>query len=218
MGLLKIEELVKLDTRVKLHQIDISVLADYYFNYLNTYIYRFELKTGDIIEIDFSKENFCHLVGIEQIAEERLKRDLAKKSGKKINEYMYKGKRGFRKALKGELNFIHLKKLHSGAYKLQEDLEKFNFFHLIHKLIVSESVKVINFTKIPDSSITCDFIFHDVYDNALLHLGVEKSASASYFFPKTFFPRYLNQNNFDKFVEPTTQTAVSIVKIEVIEK
>lgn len=208
MSSLSVADLVALDTKTQLHQIRMSLLAKYYKEYLIPNTYSYELENGTVIDLKFKKDDFCHLVGVQQIAKARYINDVKKKKQKKINTYLYSGDSGFNRAINGKCEFSHLKNLFTPEYSKQEKYEKFNFFHLIHKLLESAEVKVINFTKLSDSDIVCDFIFHDEYDNALLHLGVEQDKDGTRFFPRTFFCRYLSNSNHDKFITGNTPIAI----------
>lgn len=200
MTLLNLDQLVALNTKVELHQITVALLSEYYEQYLSPNTYRFELENGMTIDLKFSRKDFCHLVGIQQIAKNRYDVDMRRRGSSRINKYLYSGVNGFKRAKKGKLEFSHLRSIHSSYYDKQMKEEKCNFFHFIHKLLESPKVSVVNFTAVSDSNITCDFIFHDEYDNALLHLGVEQDADAGHFFPRTFFRYYLSNNNHDKFI------------------
>lgn len=218
MSLLSLEDLVSLERKTALHEISVSLLAEYYLNYLVPNTYVFELENGVTIDLIFKKNDFCHLIGVQQIARARYNNDVKKGKNKKINTYLYSGKDGFKRALDGKAEFSHLANLYRPEFQKQEKFEKFNFFHLIHRLLESTQIQVVNFVKLNDSDITCEFIFHDEYDQALLHLGIEQQGDKTRYFPKTFFGRYLSTNNHDKFI--TGQTSIAITKciINGIEK
>ena len=204
MPILTLETLSSHSTRTNAQQITMSLLANYYETYLFPTYYDLKLSNGTTIRIDFHKGNFCHLIGIDQIAKEHFK-----KTDPKL--FMHRGPGGFQRAKKGKLEFSYLKNLHQHQYQYEEP--KFYFFHFLHTMMDSGNLKLVNYTQIPNSSITCDFMFHDKYDNALIHLGVEKSAKTGSFFPKTFFVRYLTNPNVDSYIKPQTP-----VKIEEINK
>lgn len=67
-------------------------------------------------------------------------------------------------------------------------------------MLISSNVSVVKFVALNDSNIKCDFLFHDKYDGALLHLGIEKNSDDDVFYPKTFFRYYLTDSRYDKFV------------------
>lgn len=205
MGLLSLEQLVVLEKRVDLARLSLNLLANYYEKYLMKHTYRFELENGVLMDLKFSKKDFCHLTGVQQLVRNRQQADINKRGKTSINGFMYSGNEGFRRIKKNKFDFSHLKGMHSTYYKNKfEKEEKCNFFHLIHRLLESDNVKVVDFVGLSDSDVTCEFIFHDEYDNALLHLGVEKDSDKNHFFPRTFFVRYLNKADPDKFTKGRT--------------
>lgn len=206
MTLLTLSDLATYPSRTNKHKINMALLAEFYQTYLFPNYYDFQLSDGATIRIDFHKKNFCHLVGIEQIAEEHF-------GSSDDKMFMHKGTGGFKRAKKGKLEFSYLKNLHQHQYDYEE--EKFYNFHFLHTMMESGNLKLVNYNAIPNSTITCDFMFHDTYDNALLHLGVEEStANTGIFFPKTFFPRYLSTNNADAYITPQTPVGIkSMTKV-----
>ena len=208
MTILTLEALSVHPTETANHQITMSLLANYYEKFLNPTYYDVELSDGNTIRIDFHKENFCHLIGIDQIAEAHFK------DPKHPKMFMHKGKGGFKRAKNKNLEFSYLKNLHQHQYDYEE--RKFHFFHFIHTMMDSGNLKLVSYVSIPGSNLKCDFMFHDEFDNALLHLGVEKSTKGENFFPKTFFARYLSSAKADEYIAP--QTTVVIKKINKVNR
>lgn len=216
MGLLSLEQLVTSEKRIDLARLSLNLLASYYERYLMKYTYRFELENGTVIDLKFSKKDFCHLTGVQQLVENRCDVDKKKRGRTSINSYMYSGDGGFRRIKNDKLDFSHLSGLHSTYFKSKfEKEEKCNFFHLIHRLLASDNVQVVDFVDIDGSNVKCEFIFHDEYDNALLHLGIEKDSKRNHFFPRTFFVRYLSKSDPDKFIKG--RTALVIKSKSIIE-
>lgn len=166
MSILNLSDLESHPTRTKQHEISISLLANYYETYLHPNYYDFELNNGVTVRIDFHKEHFCHLVGIDQISTAKFK------NPNDTRLFMYRGKNGFRRSKNGKYEFNHLRALHQYEFNKQKD--KMFFFHFIHTMLDSVNLTLVNYTIISGSTIRCDFMFYDTYDNALLHLGVEK--------------------------------------------
>lgn len=206
--ILTLDQLATYSTRTNDRNITMSLLANYYETYLFPNYYDFPLSNGVTIRIDFDKENFCHLLGIDQIAEKHFK------NPKDTKLFLHKGSRGFRRAKAGNLEFSYLKKIHQHQYAFEE--QKFHFFHFLHTMMDSGQLKLVNYVAIPGSQIRCDFMFYDTYDNALLHLGVEKSIKTGNFFPKTFFARYLTDTDADAYIKP--QTSVGITECKKVPK
>lgn len=205
MTILTLDQISTYPTRTQEQQLKMSLLAEYYETYLFHHFYDFKLSNGVTVRVDFHKENFCHLIGIDQIAEKHFPT-----GDRKL--FMHKGPGGFKRAKSGKLEFSYLKNLHQDEYNYQE--QKFYFFHFIHTMLESGNLKLVSYSAIPGSAITCDFMFHETFDNALLHLGVEKSSKRKSFFPKTFFSRYLSDNDPSKYVDGQTEvTIVSLTKV-----
>ena len=216
MEILDLDELVALDKKTSWDKISLQLLAEYYSAYLMNKTYRFAFEGDILIDLKFENKDFCHLTGVQQVAEHRLKSDAKKRRRSTINTHLYSGKGGFNRVKNDKITFSGLKNVHSGYYMNKfEKEEKCLFFHLIHRLLSSDNLKVVGFTAVPDSNITCELIFHDTYDNALLHLGIEKDSKGTHYFPRTFFARYLSKTNYDKFV--TGRAEVPILSREVIE-
>ena len=206
MSILTLPNLAIHPTRTADHQVKMSLLAEYYEHFLFPNYYDFKLGNNSTVRIDFHKDHFCHLVGVGQIAE-------AKFTNPNDNRlFMHKGKKGFKRAKTGKLEFSYLKNLHQHEYAKQED--KFFFFHFLHTMMDSGDLKLVNYTPITNSTIHCHFMFHDEYDNALLHLGVERSSKTGNFFPKTFFARYVTSTTADKYIRPQTPIGItSLTKV-----
>lgn len=202
MRILELADLTTFPSRTMRQQITVSLLAEYYETQLHPTYYNFELSNGVTIQLDFHKEKFCHLIGIGQIAEKRF-------PSNDPRLFMHKGKRGFQRAKNGNIKLRYLKNLHQHEYAKQE--KKFLFFHFLHTMMESGNLKVANYSVIANSKITCDFMFHDTYDNALLHLGIENDPDTGMFYPKTFFPMYLTDPNFDKYID--SNNIVDIIEV-----
>jgi hypothetical protein len=204
MPILTLNDLAVHTNRTSNRKVSMSLLSQFYETYLFSNYYDFELTNGNTIRIDFHKKNFCHLIGIEQIAEEHFRPNDPKL-------FMHKGLGGFKRAKSGKLEFSYLRNLHQYEYEYQEK-HKFYHFHFLHTMMDSGNLKLVNYTTVANSTIKCDFMFHDTYDNALLHLGVEKSGSTGNFFPKTFFARYLTDADVDMYIKPQTPVGIEQLK------
>ncbi|MFM1654790.1 hypothetical protein ACI7RC_22220, partial [Brevibacillus sp. B_LB10_24] len=108
----------------------------------------------------------------------------------------------------------HSRALHQ--YELAKQMEKFRFFHFLHRMMEASNLNLVSYVPICGSKITCDFMFYDTYDSALLHLGVEKLTANQHFFPKTFMVRYLSRATANKYI--AHQTPVGISKLSKIPR
>ena len=122
MSILTLANLATHPTRTAKHRVKVSLLAEYYEHFLFPNYYDFNLGNNNTIRIDFHKDYFCHLVGIDQIAKAKFKNQ------KDPKFFMHRGKQGFRRARSGKLEFGYLKNLHQYEYAKQED--KFFFLSL----------------------------------------------------------------------------------------
>ena len=208
MTKLTLEQLCVFESKTEQHQISMALLAEYYEKYLMPRTYRFELDNGTIIDLKFERKDFCHLVGIPQTAKVRYEMNVKKKNPRNITLQMYSGVKGFKRVRKGKIEFSDLRKLHSGYYAKEERYEKVNFFHFMDRLLTSSNVNIIKFVELDDSKIKCEFLFHNEYDGALLHLGIEKEEDKDNFFPKTFFRYYIDTADYDKFIKVELPIAI----------
>lgn len=44
----------------------------------------------------------------------------------------------------------------------------------------------------PPTNIDCELLFYSTYDNAVIHLGLEKEKDENFYFPRTFFVEKLS--------------------------
>ncbi|MCM3636361.1 PBECR4 domain-containing protein [Sporosarcina luteola] len=184
-----------------LDQIDLVLLIDYYEAYLAPYIYEFELENGDIIELKFNVDNFCHLIGIHKPAEKKF-------GGNSYKVYNYKGSKGYRRIKNGEITKITLKNLNKSAYKAMRD--KMVYFYLIHRLL--ETPKAVFYTRPINNVKAVDIFFYEKNEKVFMHLGIIKHSKQNFFVPSTVIvERITEYSKGDKYING--QTPVAITKI-----
>ena len=64
---------------------------------------------------------------------------------------------------------------------------KYVYFYLIPSLL--ESPLAVNYDKskvMPPTRIDCEILFYSTYDNAVIHLGLEKVEQEEYYIPRTY--------------------------------
>lgn len=176
-------------TQPKINDISLEILREFYERYLYPFIYNYRIKDENNIyrelELRFDIDNFCHLVGLETIVKYNVNQS---------SLYEYKGKLGWDKIRKSEIDFAHLKNLNKERFKSMK--AKFVYFYLVPKLI--EHPKAILFNKeivVPRTNIECEVLFYDIHNNAVIHLGLGKSSLGNYYCPRTFFVEKKNGNN-----------------------
>ncbi|MHA7583675.1 PBECR4 domain-containing protein [Paenibacillus vandeheii] len=163
-----VQELHALTAKPRIDQINMKLILDYYLTYLFPYRFTYYLEDGSILHLDFNKENFCHLVGTESIVKKAIK--------DRAVHARYKGIQGFNRIMNGEITFEDLKKKNPGGFKSVKS--KLVNFHFIPMLLLS-STQVVYYTR-PINSINCALLIFDVYQNAYIHLGIDKIAEGTY--------------------------------------
>lgn len=176
-----VHDLHSLDVKPRIDQINLKLLLDYYISYLLPYRFTYHLEDGSILHLDFNKENFCHLVGLQSIVNKTLKERAASK---------YRGMPGFNGVMNGIITFDDLKKKNKGGFNSVKS--KLVNFHLIPKLLMS-STQVVYYTQ-PVNSINCALLIFDVYHNAYIHLGIDKIVEGTYV-ARTFLIEPITQKN-----------------------
>ena len=61
------EELYNQTINAPIDRLSLSLLLEYYEYYLMPFEFTYDLENSEKINVFFSKENFCHLIGIEKI-------------------------------------------------------------------------------------------------------------------------------------------------------
>ena len=70
---------------------------------------------------------------------------------------------------------------------------KYVYFYLVPSLL--EKPLAVNYNKskvMPPTNIDCELLFYSQYDNAVIHLGLEKEDEEDFYFPRTFFVEKLS--------------------------
>lgn len=186
------EQLINLTLKPRINDIDLNVLRQYYENYLEAYIFRYRIIGKDnydkAIEVRFSKDKFCHLVGIESIVKYSV-------NSKTLKEY--KGLKGWNNIESRDLTFDKLKRINKKRFKDKKD--KMVFFYLIPLLLDKPKCIRFNRNMIQGSTnIDCELLFYDTCHNAYIHIGLQKSDDKKYYFPKSFFIEKITEKNTGK--------------------
>lgn len=163
-----VQDLHALTGKPRIDQINLKLLLDYYMAYLFPYQFTYCLEDASILHLDFNKENFCHLVGTESIVKKAIK--------DRAVHARYKGMSGFNGILNGEITFEDLKKKNKGGFNSVKS--KLVNFHFIPKLLMS-STQFVYYTQ-PINNINCALLIFDVYQNAYIHLGIDKIEKGTY--------------------------------------
>lgn len=85
------------------------------------------------------------------------------------------------------------------------------YFYLIPVLL--ESPLAVNYDKskiMLPTNIDCELLFYSTYDNAVIHLGLEKEEEGNFYFPRTFFVEKLSKpEGKDIYIDNQEQIVVT---------
>lgn len=179
-------ELKELTIKPKINDISLEVLREFYEMFLYPFIYTYTItqNTGSRkIALRFNPEKFCHLLGVESIA---------KKSVKISELHNYRGEAGWNNIKSGAIDIKHLKTLNKKKFLSVK--AKYVYFYLIPSLLETPlAVKYDKSNVMPPTNIECELLFYSAYDNAVIHLGLEKEDDEDFYFPRTFFVEKLSE-------------------------
>lgn len=64
----------------------------------------------------------------------------------------------------------------------------------LHPFIYTYTITQNDESKVmPPTNIDCELLFYSTYDNAMIHLGLEKEDDGDFYFPRTFFVEKLSK-------------------------
>lgn len=177
-------ELKELTMKPKINDISLEVLREFYEIFLYPFVFTYTVIPNDKrIAVRFNTKNFCHLLGIETVA----------KNAVKFSElYKYRGEEGWNNVKNGVIDIKHLKSLNKKKFLSVK--AKYVYFYLIPSLL--ETPLAVNYDKnkvMPSTNIECELLFYSIYDNAVIHLGLEKEEEEDFYFPRTFFVEKLSE-------------------------
>ena len=192
-------ELKELTIKPKINDISLEVLREFYEIFLYPFIYTYTIVQKDkkkTIAVRFNKRNFCHLLGVETIA---------KRAVKHFELHNYRGKDGWDNIKNGVIDIKHLKTLNKKKFLSVK--AKYVYFYLIPSLL--EKPLAVNYDKrkvMPPTNIDCELLFYSAYENAVIHLGLEKEEDENFYFPRTFFVEKLRKpENKDIYIDKQEQ-------------
>lgn len=198
-------ELRNLSLKPKINDISLKTLSEYYEMFLYPFIYHYNIKTenGDNeIKLRFDLENFCHLLGVETIVKHSIPHS---------EIHNYKGKDGWDNVSNSIIDISHLKSLNKRKFLSVK--AKYVYFYLIPKLIEKPLAVKYDINKVvPQTRIECEILFYSNVenDNAIIHLGLEKSEDG-YYIPKTFFVEKVSIKEDDIYIKKQEEISVEIL-------
>lgn len=201
------EELRGIELKPKINDITLLVLREYYHMYLMPFVYTYKVvdETNEErnFELRFDSERLCHLLGVESIARGQVRYNQL--SG-------YRGKKGWDNIGNGSVDFKHLKALNKK--KFQSVKTKFVYFYLIPDLLEKPLAVKFDGTKVnPPVRIESEILFYSTYENAVIHLGIDKNDKEDFYFPRTFFVEKLGDSSVED-IYTVNQTKIYVEKKE----
>lgn len=197
------EELRTLSIKPKINDIDLPILKDFYTMYLMPFIYTYTInneKSSQQLQLRFDNIRLCHLLGLESIATGQVKY-------KELSQY--RGKNGWENIENGNLTFKHLKSLNQKKFRSVK--AKFVYFYLIPDLLEKPLGVIFDKEKVnPPVKIESEILFYSTYENAVIHLGIDKEEDDDFYYPRSFFVEKLGKDTVDKYT--VHQTAIDVTK------
>lgn len=197
------EELRTLSIKPKINDIDLPILKDFYTMYLMPFIYTYTInneKSSQQLQLRFDDIRLCHLLGLESIATGQVKY-------KELSQY--RGKNGWENIENGNLTFKHLKSLNQKKFRSVK--AKFVYFYLIPDLLEKPLGVIFDKEKVnPPVKIESEILFYSTYENAVIHLGIDKEEDDDFYYPRSFFVEKLGKDTVDKYT--VHQTAIDVTK------
>lgn len=180
-----IEDLYNLTEKPILSKISLKLLQEYYKEYLMPYKFTYSLNNNQKINLVFNDSNFCHLLGIETVAEAKFGKN------RKLTS-KYRGVTGYKNISNQNITFKTLKGLSPVKFKSIKD--KLIFFYLLPHLLESSKL-FIEYKHDPSVSfVQCKFLIYDMLHGSMIHLGIEIENGTN-FFPRTFLIERITQFN-----------------------
>ena len=197
-------ELRDLSIKPKINDISLKILSEFYEIFLYPFIYNYHIETQEgnkDIELRFELDKFCHLLGMESIV---------KYSVPYKELHNYKGQGGWDNVVNLSIDIQHLKNINKRRFKNVK--AKYVYFYLIPRLIENPMAVNYDVNKVePKTKIECEILFYSNVknDNAIIHLGIEKSEEG-YYFPRTFFVEKVSEKEEDIYIKKQEEISVEV--------
>lgn len=165
---------------------ELNELLKYYELNVCRFSYIYRLNDNIDLKINFYKENFCHLLGIQHIF-------------KKDSRYL--GIKGYNKIKNNELKISSLKRHNKLEYKKLEI--KLKHFDEIHNML--ESGKFLRFYQYrtnPQTKIVADFVIYKDNKSYILHLFlIKENNKSNEYAPVSFVVKSAKDKNPKQFID-----------------
>ncbi|NOU66880.1 hypothetical protein GC096_22800 [Paenibacillus sp. LMG 31461] len=197
---LTLSDLLALPSKPLISDIDFPLLQDVYEQVLMPYSYDYLLPDGKRIQVFFEKHRFCHLLGLESAVKGLFPKNRLNSPAALAARFQHKAVPGWDGIKNGSLA-IDSFRAYVGRANFNGCKDKLVFFYNLPKLLLS-STAMIRYVPIPTSAIQCELILFDNYDNAWVHIGLEKETDAETYYPRSFFiERITTSHPISKYVD-----------------
>lgn len=200
--ILTCEQLLEVEQKPTVNSISLDLLREFYEKYLNPYNYTYKAYMDENyreITVRFEKKRFCHLLSIEKIVARAVPY---------WNLDNFKGDNGWEKIVLGDLTIGSIKTLNKRGFN--DNKLKYVYFYLLPRLL--ENPKGIKFdpSKVEGGTLVpCEILFYDEYENAYVHIGIDKEDDTDFYFPRTFLVEKINKEKDGKrFIKDQTEITV----------
>ncbi|MDW2879682.1 MULTISPECIES: PBECR4 domain-containing protein [Bacillaceae] len=194
--MLSVTDLLSLQSKPLEKDITLQTIQQFYKEHLCDRLFTFELDDEErpLVNLRFHEKDLCHLLGIHYVVQ-KLK-----------NKYDYSGEKGYRKLKDGTVSFDFLKTTNKVWFKSKRN--RMLYLPFIYQIVHSPSVIVFSAENL-NTNLDVDIILYSHQDNTYLHLGVDKDADSSFYYPKSFYDR-----KKDDHIAGRKQLNVKAVKIQ----
>ena len=198
--MLTLSGLVDIQTKPKLNEMSLKLIADYYESYLMDKVFSYRLENNKNIELHFKKDHLCHLIAIHKFSPER-----------KL-DHLYHGFKGFDRLIAEEITFESLKSIDKKKFKdYRERMQFFPFTYRLLKTCDSVYFDKNNVSGNGSCRIDAKMLLYAEFDKKILHLGIDLENSGDKYFPRSFF--LAREKQKDKYIK--NQISVKILDITI---
>lgn len=182
-----------------MREVVLKDLLDFYASDLCNRIFEFDLPKGKTIQVRFYEEQFCHLLGIQHI----------------FNNKRYLGKAGFER-IKNE-KLIMKDVINASGKKSKEIIKRLEHFTDILKILQEGELVIFDSEKVKHpTDIQADFCLYDDNKLYIAHLFLRKStALKEEYAPISFIVREYSDKKYKSFIE--NQKYIKIVNRRIVE-
>lgn len=196
--MLSVNDLININRIPKENEISLSLLLDFYNQYLTKRIFIFTLKNGETVKLFFkdSSEIF-HISGIDHI----------------YSNVPMDGSKFIEEIQNHNLDLQNIKSINSSAYK--DYFDRIRSMFCIDTIIKNCEYLFFPDGKIPDSKIKVTYLLLKGLDGKNLHLGIDTYKKGRPYFSRTLL--VTDGNSLEKFIDKANDR-LRITKLEIRDK